>query len=360
MKKPNNNKTKLIASITMVLLMITVILMAIPSQAQDDTSHGGAPQLTPWPTSPPAGVTPSVTVECTAFMSITPNPIGQGQTILVNLWQEPPTHYARYRSGYTVTFTKPDGSKDVVGPMNSYQGDTTAWFNYQVNEVGEWTVQFTAAANYFQAGWYYNGIVYENQSDLPPGPYPMFSGPVYLDSAYYLGDSTPEQKLTVQTDQVLSWPPRELPTDYWERPIYIRNREWWSIGGGYPLTGIGGGPTWPANTNVYASNYKYTPYVQGPDSPHIVWRRRGALGGIVGGQYGYRSLGPGEGTYAGTPAIIFQGMCYQTIQKVLNGEVKAVWQCYDLRTGEIYWEQEALITGMGFFGPTYGTPTLVS
>jgi hypothetical protein len=350
----------LIAAFALVLLMTTTLMVLANVAVQAQEPHGGAPELAAWPTSPLEGVTPSVTVTTTAFMSFQPNPIGEGQSLLVNLWLEPPTHYHRYRSGYTVTITKPDGSQDVIGPINSYQGDTTAWFEYSVDMSGEWTLQFTAEANYYPAGWYYNGEHYETEEDLPPGPFGMFDRPIHLEDAYYLADSTPEQTLIVQEDQVLSWPPRDLPTDYWDRPIYITNREWWAIGGGYPFTGMGGGPDWPANTNVYASNYMYTPYVTGPDSPHIVWRRRGALGGIAGGQYGYRSLGPGEGTYAGTPAIIFQGLCYQTIQKVLDGEVKAVWQCYDLRTGEIYWEQEAVITGMGYFGPTYGTPTLVT
>ncbi len=146
-------KTTITASITIVLLIVSVTLMAIPTHAQEDHGHGGAPELTPWPTSPPEGVTPSVTVECTAFLSFSPEIAGQGQMILVNLWEEPPTHVTRYRSGYTVTFTKPDGSKDVIGPMNSYQGDATAWFNYIVDEVGEWKVQFTAAANFYPAGW---------------------------------------------------------------------------------------------------------------------------------------------------------------------------------------------------------------
>lgn len=354
------NKTKFSVMLVVALLIVSAFgVMTIPIQAQDGT-HGGAPVMDEWPTAPPAGVTPTITIDCTAFMSFQPNPIGVGQSLLVNLWLEPATHYGRYRSGYTVTISKPDGSQSVVGPLNSYQGDTTAWFELPIDQVGEWTLQFTADGNYFPAGWYYNGKVYETEEDLPPGPFGMFSRPTYLEDAYYLEDSSPEQTLTVQEDIVFSWPARDLPTDYWERPIYITNREWWSIGGGYPFTGIGGGPDWPVDTNVYSSNYHYTPYVTGPDSPHILWRRQGALGGIVGGQYGYRSLGPGEGSYAGTPEIIFQGRCYDTVQKILNGVPTAVWQCYDLRTGEIYWEQEATITGMGFFGPSYGTPTVVA
>jgi hypothetical protein len=342
------NKAKLISVATIVLLMTSIVLATAPVQAQE--SHGGAPQLTSWATSPPAGVTPNITVTTTAFMSFQPNPIGVGQSLLVNLWLEPATHYTRYRSGYTVTFTKPDGSTDTVGPMNSYQGDTTAWFEYVVDQVGEWTVKFTAAGNYFPEGYYYQGVVYATQADLPPGPYPSFGGPTHLESAYYTEASTDEQKLTVQQEQVLSWPPAPLPTDYWTRPIYITNREWYAIGGQYPFSAIGGGPDWPAETNVYANNYKFTPYVQAPNSAHVVWMRQGALAGISGGQFGYRSIGAGEGTYAGTPTIIFQGRCYQTITKVIDGTPTSVWECYDLRTGEVYWD----ITGIS------SAPTVVT
>lgn len=313
------NMAKTTTVIALILLMASVTLRAMPAQA-----------LPAWNTSPPAGVTPSVTVKRTPFMSFRPNPVGIGQAILVNLWIEPPNHFNRYFSGYTVTITKPDGTTDTVGPMNSYQGDTTAWFEYVVDQVGKWKLKFNAPGNYYPAGYYTpDALVHETSVPLS----------TFLDSAYYEPCSTAEQELTVQGEPVLSWPPAPLPTDYWTRPIPIENREWWIIGGHYPFIGQGGGPYWPADTNVYASNYKFTPYVQAPNTAHIVWKRQGALAGIMGGQFGYRSYGPGEGTYAGTPSIIFQGRCYQTINKVVNGETTSVWQCYDLRTGEVCWER---------------------
>ncbi len=33
------------------------------------------------------------------------------------------------------------------------------------------------------------------------------------------------------------------------------------------------------------------------------------------------------------------GRCYQSVTKVYDGVTQSVWQCYDLRTGEIYWEK---------------------
>ena len=347
---------KSLATVTIVLILLSSLALAgnISVFAQDDTSHGGAPQLAEWPTSPPAGVTPNATIETTVFMSLQPNPIGFGQSLLVNLWAEPATHYARYRSGYTVTITKPDATTDIYGPINSYQGDTTAWFEYVMDQVGEWKFKFEAAGNYFRAGYNYNGRIYDSIEQIieeTGNPnFSMFSGPRFLESTYYLPATTKEQTITVQQDLVASWPPVPLPSDYWTRPIYITNREWWVIGGQYPFSGIGGGPDWPADTNVYSSNYKYTPYVQAPNSAHVVWRRQGAIAGIAGGQYGYRSYGSGEGTYAGTPTIIFQGRCYQSITKVVDGTPTSVWECYDLRTGEIYWD----ITGVS------SAPTVVT
>jgi len=340
-----------IAIIGVLLIAIFAsIQLSLPVNAK--VEEIGAPQLAPWPTAVPQGVTPNVTIATTAFISISPNPIGVGQSVLINLWLEPPVQYNRYFSGYTVTITKPDNKTDVVGPMSSYQGDSTAWYQYSVDQVGTWKFKFNFPGNYFQAGYYYNGKVYNSLSEITN--YNTggmgFGGPTLLQSAYYQPSTSIEQTLTVQEELVYSWPAAPLPTQYWTRPIPIEDREWWVIGGHYPFTGQGGGSDWPANTNTYASNYKFTPYVQGPNTAHISWLRQGALAGIAGGQFGYRSVGPGESNYAGTPTIIFQGRGYQSISKpmtmMVNGSVVSmttnVWQCYDIRTGQVYWEQTGI------------------
>jgi len=94
----------------------------------------------------PAGATPAVTIDTIAYMSYRPNPVGVGQAVLFNLWLEPPTNYARYLTGFTVTFTRPDGTKDTFGPMTTYQGDSTAWFEYVVDQTGTWKLNSTSQA----------------------------------------------------------------------------------------------------------------------------------------------------------------------------------------------------------------------
>ncbi|UCC58222.1 MAG: PQQ-binding-like beta-propeller repeat protein [Candidatus Bathyarchaeum sp.] len=308
------------AAIAIILLMISAFVVMVNVSVQSQTYQPAGSQPLP------SGVTADLTLDTISYLSFRPNPVGSGQNILVNIWLQPPIDNSRYLTGLEVTITDPNGDKDVIGPIDTYHGDSTAWFEYPVNEVGDWKIKFDFPGGYYPAGDYV---------DVRRGGSKTFD-----ESVYYKPSTSGEKTLTVQDEPVLSWPPAELPTDYWTRPIPIENREWWEIGGNFPFTGLGGGPGWPAETNTYSTaDYDFIPYVQGPNTAHIVWRRQGALAGIIGGQFGYRSYGAGEGTYAGVPSIIFQGRCYDTITKMVDGEPTRVWQCYDLRTGEVYWER---------------------
>ena len=81
------------------------------------------------------------------------------QELLVNVWSIPAPGANRAHTGYTVTFTKPDGTKDVIGPFNSYVADGTNWFTYTPDQAGNWTVQFTYPGDYYPAGRYVNGVL---------------------------------------------------------------------------------------------------------------------------------------------------------------------------------------------------------
>jgi outer membrane protein assembly factor BamB len=319
-----SKKLQSTSTIILVLLMATVIITAMPARAQVIAEQQPtAGQL-------PANVTPDTSLDVNAFLSVTPNPIGVGQTLLVNIWLVPPIHVNRqFIQAYKVTITKPDGTTEVYGPLDSYQGDATAWFNYVPGQVGTWKFKFDFLGMYFPAGRYYNGKIVTNTT----------LGTV-LGSAYYKPASTKEVELTVQTDQVYSYPPSAWPTDYWTRPVYTENREWWPIIGNWPSTGIvGGGQYWPANTNRYMSNYRFTPYVMAPNSPHVVWKQQYGIGGLIGATGGQNSFVI-EGD-AVVPSIIYDGRIYQTVVKanVTGPGTQSWWQCLDLRTGQLIWER---------------------
>ena len=139
----------------------------------------------------------------------------------------------------------------------------------------------------------------------------------FTDSAYYKPSSSPVRTLVVQQDMVASWPLSALPTDYWTRPVHVENREWWTISGNWPGTGYqGGGSIWdqlyPDTSPTWNAQHKFTPWVQGPNSGHILWKEQGNLAGIIGGQagqYGYTGAPP-------APSIIYAGRCYQSTTKV--------------------------------------------
>jgi hypothetical protein len=311
----------------------------------------------------PSGVTPDYTTQTTAYMSITPNPIGKGQLSLINVWVTPGQPNFMHMSGYKITVQKPDGTHDVIGPFNSYIADDTAWIQFSPDQVGTWRFKFEQPGTYVPVGLYVSqpgaqGVQgsflagnqsfggansYYGENTVVQLMYP--NGTYYLaKSIYYTPSSTDWQNLTVQENMVASWPTAAMPNDYWREPVSPMNREWISIMGYYPWNGI---YYYPGGRMYYPSNYQYTPYVQAPNTAHVVWRRSGALGGLMGADMGYMSYTSG----GGTPTIVFQGRCYQTVTKpmstLINGsqvqEPVSVWECYDLRTGQVYWDQTGIV-----------------
>ena len=318
------NKTKLIAAATLIILMATSMtaVLSVNAQTELPRQEGGSIPL-------PAGVTPDLRLETIPHMSFRPNPVGVDQKVLVNLWMQPPLHVSRYFTDYTLTITDPDGKK-TVKTMDSYRADATAWYEFKPDKIGTWKLKFDFPGAYFPAGIYtiYQGAFF-GAGDVP-----------FPQSVYYEPSSTDEVDLVVQEDPVEFWPSSPLPTDYWTRPVSPNNREWWTILGNFPATGfVGGGKDWPADTNIYSSNYLYTPYVQAPNTGHVLWKRDIALGGLYGPGFPEDSYVVGGMGATGTPSIIYEGRCYGTVTKSVNGVSTSFWQCYDLRTGEIYWEQ---------------------
>lgn len=297
-----------------------------------------------------SGITPDVIVKTVAFLSFRPNPVGLGQTVLVNMWLNPATHASRYLSDYKVTITKPDGETDVR-VMDSYQADTTAWFEFVADQLGEWKLKFDFPGGYYPAGNY----------TADPGAV-FGSGYVSFDGdCYYQPSSTKEQTLIVQEAVVYPWPDSPLPNDYWTRPATLENREWWSILGNYPGTGYqGGGTDWdrlyPKTNPQWSSNYNFHPWIIGPNTAHIVWKRQNGIAGLIGGPAGQLGTTSGGGGPFGGGGVnlIYAGLAYDSYTKPgANGAT--YWRCSDIRTGEVIFEVPAATTTTSFFGFTFTT-----
>jgi hypothetical protein len=352
-----NTKTVVIMAILLIASM--TILVNLTVKAQDaDFPHGGTGQGTGSGISGPlqSGVTPDFQVDTVSYISVRPTVVGVGQTILVNLFPVPAPNANRNFGNMKVTITKPDGTQEVF-LMNSYVADGTAWFEWAVDQLGTWKFKLDFPGVYFPAGRYLDGYIINATT----------GGTVYTQSVYYKPSSSKEMTITVQQDWVASYPVMPLPTDYWTRPVPYEYREWWSISGDFPWRGPSGGPMWDQlypDTNPYWGGYLYTgsggpwrgtftPWVQGPNSAHVAWKKQYGLGGIVGGDYGIQIAdvtifsGSGVGRF---PTIIYGGRAYmyngfdsyagKDISQPGTGKTAvAYWKCLDYRTGELIWQR---------------------
>lgn len=82
-----------------------------------------------------------------AFISVSPNPIGMGQTVNVNFWinEPPPTASAQYGDRWqnmTVIVTLPDKSTTKLGPFSSDDTGGTHT-TYTPSATGNYTFQMT-------------------------------------------------------------------------------------------------------------------------------------------------------------------------------------------------------------------------
>ncbi len=317
------NKTKLTAIIAIVLLTTSAFMLMAPLQAQTPGTEGYYPSVSG---PAPAGANITWTFSPLARLAFTPNPVGVDQIFTINLWVTPPPSAERYMKDYKVVITKPDGTSNTV-TIDSYVADGTAWFPYLADQVGEWKFQFFFQGQYNPPGYYSDGTY-----DTEP-----FSGAMWYDGDYYNPTNTPEQTLTVQEDFVYSWPLIDLPTEYWDRPISMEHREWATIAGNYPWQ------EQETNSEYSGDADWYGPYITTPNTSHVAWKKQMDVAGIIGGEAGVY----GDTGSVGTPNVIYMGRCYDTYNKPGVGNVAA---CYDLRTGEIYYE---IPTSEGGVTPTW-------
>ena len=201
-----------------------------------------------------AGVTGVSTGEqTTGYITVAPTLVGVGQKLTCNTWVFPlPTTYNwnSYFNGFhgiTVTFVKPDGTKDTFMPVDGtgqyvagqMQALGALFFYYSPGMAGNWSVSFTMPA--------------QNITDS--------SGTVT-----YAGCTRNTFDFTVQTGIVLAgllngypWSPLPNANVYWSYPVNDNNREWSAISGDW----VGDATktvTWVQSDNAL----RWQPYGTGP------------------------------------------------------------------------------------------------
>jgi outer membrane protein assembly factor BamB len=301
--KPISKKLEATLISAFLLLTIAATLTALPTASAHDP---------PWQ------------VPTYMYISANNNPIGVNQQLLVVFWTNaiPPTRQGAYGDSwqFNVDVTKPDGSKETLGPFTSDPIGGT-YTIYTPNQVG----QYTFVAKFLQHT--ITGQPLDPRLNTTQQYAYITWGDVYLAS-----QSQP-LTVTVQQQAITPWVETPLPTTYWTRPVNDMNRNWYTLLGNW-LSGAAQsvGPT---------TSFCYGP---APESAHVMWSTPMWSGGIMDQRFG--NTGFETGHYEGlqfSPPIILDGKIFYNV----NSYPKVGWICLSLYTGEqLYFHNTT--------GPVYG------
>jgi outer membrane protein assembly factor BamB len=300
-------KTATILIATLLLVSIVATLVTLPAEAQTSGEMASY-----------------------AYLTVEPNPVGVGQTTYVAMWIDFPMPGATEanlvrRHDYKLTITAPDGSTE-----------TKTWAEVK-DTTGVQSTSFTPD----QAGNYTFLFEYPKQNytwTTAQGGSAAYAG------VWFLADNA-TATLTVQEETVYGSPNVALPTEYWSRPIYGTNDNWYTIAS-----------HWLGSSSAYFGTFQQGGYNlwqtvgSAPDSSHIAWTLPFEDGGVVGGTNTYAdgatfySGGSYEGRFQNS--IVMDGRIY-TKGTLSDSNTLGTYMCIDLRTGETLWTNNNI-------NPTFG------
>ena len=328
----NRNKIAAISIVIFFLLSVTSSISLIPST----NAH-----------------TPPWSIPTYPYVVAVPDTVGVGQTTVLYAYNgNAPIPSAAVGNTYRyhnfhVTAVAPSGkTTEFDFPTVS---DTTGaqTMTFTPNEVGIYNITFK----------------YGGQTLTAPNDQPANS--VWVGDSYLPGTAT--TTLTVQQDPIPNSPVPEshFPTNYWDRPIYGENPDWYAISSDWLGTGS------PVSSNVgsgYITGFTSGSTMErnpgdavGSLTSHIMWTRPIEPGGIVGGN---RSTIPGNSYFEGsayqqrfTNPIIVDGTLIYNPPVSFVGSTSGPTTCVDLRTGKIIWQ--SLPFSQGSPGPQPNSPCYV-
>ena len=171
-----------------------------------------------------------VEVKTYAYLVVTPNPVGVGQSVYIVMWIHgaPPTAsgLGGHRYNFTLEVKKPGDDFNFIYPPGSadpfFISDETgsAFAQYTPESKGEYEFRFN-----------YTGQIisrYHPETNIPGFPEPLANIPNLVNSEFLPSSKT--TTLTVKKkplpDPTTTYP---LPEEYWTRPIEGQNTEWADI-----------------------------------------------------------------------------------------------------------------------------------
>jgi hypothetical protein len=275
-----------------------------------------------------------------AKITLLPNPIGVGQSALgyAFLGNAPLSGAAitnTYRNhNYTVLITDPNGNVTTLH-WDTVQ-DTTGvqFFRFTPDVVGQYNITFNYGGNVL------NSTYFDTTSSSAVGD-------IWLPSSATCTLTVTEEPATTYPG---SYP---LPTQYWTRPIYGENQDWWTIssnwyGAGSPVISSLSSGTISQVATAGSMQQRYPGDAVGSLTSHVMWTKPLQEGGVVGGD---RFLTQGDTYFEGSaynnrfqnPIIMYGRLFYrEPVSYTGTGSGDSI--CVDLRTGQEIWRRNDLPT----------------
>jgi hypothetical protein len=270
----------------------------------------------------------------------TVNPVGVGQTMYIYMWIDKIKPGSAIENtvrmhGYNLTILKSDGTRAQNDVIVDEVKDTTSNQLYQwtPNVADTYTIIFTFPGDTYTAA----------EAAQVSGSNAQYENDTYLPSSA-------TATLVVQEDPIVG-PPASypLPAEYWTRPIYGENPDWYMISSNWLGNGAAGYGGYGVSYNLGGNgNYWGTIDNVGPLTGHIMWTRPYQFGGVVGGDLfdDYKGNTWFEGSAYNqrfSNPIIVNGRLYytQTSSFVVSFfGASGPMQCVDLQTGELIWSRD--------------------
>jgi len=264
-------------------------------------------------------VNPGTHVPTYAYLEVSPNPAGVGQTVTLNMFLLIPMLTSESALGFTIEMSDPDGHHTTLGPFNSDATGGT-YTTIVPDQTGEYTFQF-----------FYPGQVMDG-STMPGGS---------LQTRFIGAIADPAQSdvktLVVQEEPIprSAYPITPLPTQWWQAPVTAENsQEWYKLCGAW----LGYGSVTFASTGGYDSNGNYNPYTDSVLSGHVLWSKVWAGGGLTG-LSGDQESGHYWSTSQYWPKyapVIINGIMYSTWYSETTSYSNGI-KATDLYTGQTLW-----------------------
>jgi len=254
-----------------------------------------------------------------AYVQAVIDPVGVGQSTYIYMWIDKTfgtdtalTNDWRFHN-YKLTIIAPDGTETVKTFETVVDTTSSQSYSFTPDQVGEYQLKFE-----------FPGQDYNTYSHNPNS--------AFVNDTYLPSSAT--GTLNVQQDSLQYLPDNPLPTEYWNRPIYGENPNWFTISSNW----FGSGSTQLANWRCYV------PDGVGSETNHVMWTKQLQLsGGVVGGD----TLAiQGDTFFEGSAylnrfvnPIIMDGKLFYMEPLSFGSGAFDTEKCVDLKTGEVYWSR---------------------